>query len=245
MKILVVDDETPARERLCHLVGELGEPYQVIGEAANGEEALACCREQDVELLLLDIRMLGKDGLSVAAELARWETPPAVIFTTAYEEHALDAFEKNAVDYLLKPIRRQRLAVALQRAATLTRAQVQAIEALRHPVAEAINVSYRGGLLRIPLDDIIYFKAEQKYVTVRHIGGEALVEDSLKALEERFGSRFLRVRRNALIACDRLIGLVKMADSHALASLDGTDEQLEISRRHLPEVRRWLKRNGS
>ncbi|MES9843833.1 MAG: LytTR family DNA-binding domain-containing protein [Candidatus Sedimenticola sp. PURPLELP] len=244
MKILVVDDEAPARERLSALVSDLGSPYQVVGEAANGEQALKLSRELDVDLLLLDIRMPGRDGLAVAAELAGWEVPPAVIFTTAYEEHALEAFDDNAVDYLLKPIRRQRLEVALQRAAALTRAQVQAIDDLHQPPLESISVSYRGGLQRIPLDEILYFKADQKYVTVRHTGGEALLEDSLKSLEERFGSRFLRIHRNALIASRRITGLVKQADGHAMASLSGTDELLEISRRHLPEVRRWLKLSG-
>ncbi|MET0013714.1 MAG: LytTR family DNA-binding domain-containing protein [Sedimenticola sp.] len=244
MKILIVDDELPARGRLRALIEELGAPYQVVGEAANGHEALQFCSEQEVDLLLLDIRMPGKDGLAVAAELSEWETPPAVIFTTAYEEHALEAFEDNAVDYLLKPIRSARLEKALQRAATLTRPQLQAIESLRKPAAESISVSYRGGLLRIPLDEIIYFKADQKYVTIRHEGGEVLLEDSLKALEERYGERFLRIHRNALIARDRLGGLVKGPEGHAMASLRGVDEQLEISRRHLPEVRRWLKRNG-
>lgn len=241
MKILIVDDEAPARERLRALLQELDLSCEVTAEASNGAEALDYCQNQEIDLVLLDIRMPGMSGLEVAAELGSRDTPPAIIFTTAYNEYALEAFDQHAVDYLLKPIRRERLERALQRSSVLTRPQLSALEAINAPVEEYISANYRGGVHRIPLEDVIYFRADQKYVTVRHSEGELLLEESLKSLEERFASRMLRIHRNALVSKRRLNGLVKSPDGRALVSLRGTDEQLEISRRHLSEVRRWLK----
>jgi len=243
MRILVADDEAPARERLCALVQEIGAPYLLAGEAANGEQALQQCDAQVIDLVLMDIRMPGIDGIDAAVQLAARPTPPAVIFVTAFEEHALDAFRAQAVDYLLKPIRLSRLQRALQRAAALTRPQLQALQALQQ-VPEQISVSYRGGVRRIPLQQVIYFRADQKYVVARHSGGEALLEEPLKQLEGRFAGRFLRIHRNALVACRSLIGLERDGDGRHYARLDGVDDRLEISRRHLPEVRRWLKQSG-
>jgi two-component system response regulator AlgR len=131
MKILIVDDEAHARSRLRSLIEEIGAPHRVIGEADNGTDAVQRCRNGDVDLVLLDIRMPGQDGMEAAADLARFPTPPAVIFVTAYDEHALAAFERQAVDYLLKPIRRERLEKALEKAATLNRPQLQALQALQ------------------------------------------------------------------------------------------------------------------
>ncbi len=242
MKILIVDDEAPARAHLRRLVEEIGPPAEVAGEAADGKEALAFCANNEVDVLLLDIRMPGKDGLAVAAKLAEGETPPAVIFTTAYDEHALQAFDRDAIDYLLKPVRRKRLEKALGRVAALTRPQLQALQKLRGEEGpEYIAVSYRGGLQRIAVTDILFFRAEQKYVVARHIEGEALLEESLKSLEERFGGRFLRIHRNALVSREQVTGLVKEPDGRCLITLAGLDERLEVSRRHLPEVRRFLK----
>ena len=236
MRVLVVDDEVPARQRLCALLADIGKPYRLVAEAGNGEQALALCDSEPVDLVLMDIRMPGMDGIDAAIRLAARDTPPAVIFVTAFEEHA--------VDYLLKPIRRHRLQAALERAAALTRPQLQALHTLQRAAPEQLSVSYRGGLLRIPLDQVIYFRADQKYVTVCHQGGEALLEDSLKSLEERYGARFLRIHRNALVAAEALVGLEKGADGHSYARLSGTDSLLEISRRHLAEVRRWLRQPG-
>jgi two-component system response regulator AlgR len=240
MKILIVDDEAPARAHLRSLLEEIGSSYEVIGEAASGEEVLAACKSKPVDLVLLDIRMPGMDGLTAAARLSDAERPPAVIFTTAFDEHALDAFEKNAIDYLLKPVRRQRLEKALAKVETLTRPQLQILQELRseEPV---VSASFRGGLLRIPLAEIYYFRAEQKYVVARYREGEALLEESLKSLEERFGDRFLRIHRNALAAKSLLAGLQKELDGRTLVSLKGLDERLEVSRRHLAGVRRFLR----
>lgn len=241
MKVLIVDDEPLARERLRHLLREIGPPYEVAGEAGSGEEALAMTAHLEADLVLMDIRMPGIDGLQAAAQLAEREPPPAVIFTTAYDEHALQAFEGNAVDYLLKPVRRERLQKALERAHALTRVQLQALQSAQEAPEEYICAPFRGGVRRIPLDEIIYFQADQKYVCAHHTGGETLLEDSLKSLEEQYGDRFLRIHRNALVARSHLIGLEKSTDGESLARLKGTDKRLAISRRHLSIVRQWLK----
>ncbi len=240
MKILIVDDEAPARGRLRRLLDEIGD-HQVVGEASNGREAVVRARELSVDLLLMDIRMPGMDGLDAAAELARFETPPAVIFTTAYDTHAIEAFERNAVDYLLKPVRRERLARALNKAAALTRPQMAAVERLREASGEFVEIAIRGGIKRIPLEGIAFFRADQKYVLVRHDDGEDLSDESLKALEERFGDWLLRIHRNTLIAVNRLEALEKGRGGENYARLRGLDDRLEVSRRHAAEVRRRLK----
>jgi two-component system response regulator AlgR len=245
MNILIVDDEGPARQRLGALIGEIGAPYRVVGEAANGREAVQACQAGGVDLVLMDIRMPEMDGIDAALRLAPMTSPPAVIFVTAYEEHALQAFESNAVGYLLKPIRRGRLQQALERVGTLTRPQLQMLQRLAEASSdEYLSASYRGGIQRIALDQVIYFQADQKYVTVCHTDGEALLEESLRSLEQRFGDRLLRIHRNALVVRQRLAGLEKMADGRTLACMQGTDRRLEVSRRHLPMVRRWLRKGG-
>ena len=242
MNILIADDELPARQRLRGLVREIGSPYATVGDVANGLQALQRCRSGDIDLVLMDIRMPEMDGIAAAARLAQLPTPPAVIFVSAYEEHALRAFEGNALDYLLKPIRRQRLERALKRATALTRPQLRALQEMQQEGDEQhICSNYRGGIQRIALADIIYFRADQKYVTACHAGGEALLEDSLKSLEQRFAGKLLRIHRNALVSQQHLLGLEKAPDGRTLARLDGSEARLEISRRHLADVRRWLK----
>ena len=242
MNILIVDDEAPARDRLRALIGEIGAPYRVVGEAGNGVQALQLCRRLDVDLVLMDIRMPEMDGIQAAAELAGLKVPPAVIFVTAFEEHALEAFQGNAADYLLKPIRRRRLEQSLTRAAVPTRAQLQSLQQ-RPEISTHICTSYRGGIKRIAVCDVILLRADQKYVTAVSTDGEALLEESLVSLEARFGEVFFRIHRNALVARQRLIGLVKMSDGRCFAKLADSDEQPEISRRHLPHIRRWLKQS--
>jgi two-component system response regulator AlgR len=241
MNILIVDDESLARGRLRRLVEDLGGDWRVAGEACNGREALAHCRQAEVDVVLLDIRMPVMDGLEAAAVLAREETPPAVIFTTAYGEHALAAFEEQAADYLLKPVRPDRLRKALERVKGLTRPQLQVLGEQCAAEADFVCAHLRGGIRRVPVDRVLYFRADQKYVTACYDGGELLLEDSLKSLEERFGDRFLRIHRNALVAESQLVGLEKDIEGRAFARLRGTDDRLEISRRHLPQVRRWLR----
>jgi two-component system response regulator AlgR len=242
MNILIVDDEAPARSRLRRLIEELEGDWRVAGEACNGREALDLYRDRDVDVVLLDIRMPGMDGLEAAARFAREKTPPAVIFTTAYGEHALAAFEEQVADYLLKPVRADRLRKALDRVGSLTRPQVQVLAEQVATEAEYICAHLRGSIRRLPVDRVLYFRADQKYVTACYDEGELLLEDSLKSLEQRFGDRFLRIHRNALVAERHLIGLEKSLDGRAFVRLRGTDQRLEISRRHLPLVRRWLRK---
>ncbi len=241
MKILIVDDEQLGRERLVLLVQEIGAPYTVVGQAASGDEAMEMCSSHGIDLVLMDIRMPGMDGLEAAARIMHHDPPPAVVFVTAYEEHALEAFDKNAVDYLLKPVRRERLEVALGRAQALSRAQIQALDQMKGEGIDYVYSNYRGGVLRIPIEEIYFFHAEQKYVVARHQGGEALLEESLKSLEQQVGARFLRIHRNALAATGFISGLEKRPDGHFQVYFRDIDDRLEVSRRHLPEVRRWLK----
>ncbi|MGD2083012.1 MAG: response regulator transcription factor [Chromatiales bacterium] len=240
MNILIVDDEAPARARLRGLLEELDGDWHVAAEAATGRDALRRCAELAVDVVLLDIRMPDMDGLEAAAALARQETPPAVIFTTAYAEHALDAFEEQAVDYLLKPVRAERLARALERVRSFNRAQVSAL-ARRAGEEGYVCANFRGGLQRVPVEEVLYFRADQKYVTACHGQGELLLEESLKSLEQRFADRFLRIHRNALVSHRCLAGLERDADGRSFVRLRDRDDRLEVSRRHLPLVRRWLR----
>jgi len=238
MRVLIADDEPHARARLASLLLELGPSWQLAGQAENGEQVLARCRDGDVDLVLLDVRMPGIHGLEAARRLAELPNPPAVIFTTAYDAHALAAFEANAVDYLLKPIRRERLQRALEKAAALRQAGLRPPEAADDE--PALTVSQRGRLQRIPLQRVIYLQADSKYVRVRHEDGEALLEDSLVSIEERFPGRFLRVHRAVLVAPERITGLVR--DEHGTAlTLQGLSERLPVSRRHLPVLRQRLR----
>jgi two-component system response regulator AlgR len=240
VRILVADDEQPARSRLIRLIGDLGAPYQVVGEAADGNEAVRRAQELQADLVLLDIRMPGRDGLDAAGELSAMKHAPAVIFTTAYEAHALEAFARNAADYLLKPIRRERLASALERVARPTRPQLVSMTQDSKLTGHNICVTHRGDLQRVPLSHVLYLRADNKYVVVAHQGGEDLCDLSLKALEEEYGDLLLRIHRNSLVPRHRILGLVTVAGKPRL-QLKGSDETLEISRRHLAEIRQFLK----
>jgi len=242
MNILIVDDEPLARQRLSNLLKDMN-GYEPCGEAANGNEALQLAQELKPDIVLLDIRMPGMDGLEAAQHLNNMSKPPAIIFTTAYSDHALEAFETHAVDYLLKPIKEERLNEALQAATRLTRPQLQK---LKSPEAENnirthICVKVRGTLELIPLDKIRYFLADHKYVTLRTDDHEHLIEESLKSLEDEFSQLFTRIHRNALIADQYMTGLEKNNDGHCVVVIQDIDDRLEISRRHLPHVRKKIK----
>ncbi len=241
MKILIVDDETPARSRLASMIAEMRE-HEVAGEAASGEEALTLTDRTLPDVVLMDIRMPGMDGLEAAARISQVSRPPAIIFTTAHGDHALEAFETAAIDYLLKPIRRERLASALAKAQRLNRAQLEALQVPETDEGrEHILCRRRAGVELIPVETIRYFMADQKYVTVKHADGEDLIEDSLRKLEDEFGERFVRIHRKALVARDRLVGLEKGDNGRTYAVMDGTPDRLEVSRRHLPRVRSLLR----
>ncbi len=241
MKILIVDDEKPARDRLKRLLGGLP-PYQCVAEAQNGQEALEQAEQHDPDIVLMDIRMPGMDGLEAAQHLARVQQPPAIIFTTAFSDHALEAFESHAIDYLLKPVKPERLEEALNASQRLNRAQMQdRLHDLDTDTArQHICARVRGNLMLIPLEDIFYFHAEQKYVTVRHAGGEVLIEEPLKSLEQEFNQHFHRIHRNALVRIDKIAGMKNKADGHQLVFND-IEDHLDVSRRHLSGVRNILK----
>lgn len=244
MKVLIVDDEPLARRRMASLLSGV-DGVEIIGEAADGQAALAAVDRHDPDLLLLDIRMPGIDGLEVARRLAQRPSPPAVVFCSAYDDHALAAFEAEAVDYLLKPVRRERLLAALER---VRRFNGEA-PSLAEPRAEGagkrqrshICARVRGEMKLVAISSISYFLADAKYVEVHFDGGEVLIEDSLVSLEEEFGDRFVRVHRNCLVSRERIEGLGKNAASETVVRLRGSNETLEVSRRNLPQLRRLLR----
>lgn len=239
MKCLVVDDESLARERLSRMLDQL-EDCEVCGEATDGRQALARVQALAPELVLMDIRMPGMDGLEAARHLLKLDNPPALVFTTAYGDHALEAFEAQAIDYLLKPIHPERLQQALDKARRLNIAQ---LENLDHEsgVRTYLCARNRGNLELVPVEEIVYLQADQKYVTVRSASQKILVEDALKALEQEFGDRFIRIHRNALVAVRSIRALEKDSQGRGRVVLDGVEERLEVSRRLLPEIRRHIR----
>jgi two-component system, LytTR family, response regulator AlgR len=242
MRILIVDDEPLARERLAALLTDIPD-LTVVGEAGDGHAAVMQAEHLAADCVLLDIAMPLLDGLEAARHLSQLEHPPAIIFCTAYDEHALAAFEASAVDYLVKPVRRERLLAALERARRFTGERFRAVnERLPSPQRRThICARLRGNLKLVPLSEVVYFLAEDKYVVVHHAGGDVLVEESLKALEEEFDDRFVRIHRNCLVATDRISGLKRAADGRMFADLRGAAAPLEVSRRNLPALRKLVK----
>ena len=232
LRVIIVDDEPPARERLRSMLTEAG-GVEIVGEAGNGVEALQLVDRLMPDVLLLDVRMPGVDGLEVARQLATQPEPPAVIFTTAFDEYALRAFESEAIAYLLKPIRAEKLRAALAKAGRLTRPQLQQVaSAAREPARRShIGVRDRDGLRLIPVDEIFCFQADQKYTTVRHVNGEDLIEDSLKTLEEEFAQNFVRIHRNALVNTKFLERIARDPSGQHFVHLRGFPDALEVSRR--------------
>jgi two-component system response regulator AlgR len=242
LKVLIVDDEPPARERLRSLLAEIPD-MEVVGEATNGPQSLERTHSLAPDVVLLDVRMPGMDGIEVARHLNALEEPPAVIFTTAFDEYAVNAFEAHAVGYLLKPIRKEKLAAALERAGRLTRPQLQKIAAATNNDKRRTHIAARRreGLRLIPVEDVQYFLAEQKYTTVRHANGEDLIEDSLRALEEEFGSELVRIHRNALVSVRYLEGIERDAEGQYFVRLRGCEAPLQVSRRMAGELRERFK----
>lgn len=242
MKVLVVDDELPARTRLKELLGAIPD-CEVAGEAANGREALQLWETKHPDVLLLDIRMPVMDGLETARHLAAQDDPPAVIFTTAYDEFAVDAFDTHAIAYLLKPVRQERLANALARAGRLNRLQLSQVttETKVANVRQHICARLRERLHVVPVDHIQCFIADQKYVTVCHSEGELLIDEALKDLENEFSEDFLRVHRNALVALKYVQSLDKSEDGRFLIRLHGREQPIEVSRRLVATVRARLR----
>jgi two-component system response regulator AlgR len=253
LRVLIVDDEALARARLATLVGECAEPRSAVaGQCASVPQARQWLAEHEADVVLLDIQMPGQPGTALAAELQHLPQPPAVVFVTAHSEHALAAFDLDAADYLTKPVKRERLAAALQRAARRLPPRDGAGGTAAEPV---LVVSERGRVARIPLAEVLYLKAELKYVTLRTAGRTWVLDDSLTDLEQRLGERFLRIHRNALEARDavRLLERRRMAehdDDGASAEIGWAvqvapvDEWLAVSRRQLGAVREALAEGG-
>jgi len=249
LRILIVDDEAPARARLRDLLADLADdiPTRIVGEAVDGVDALEQLESVGADVALVDIRMPRLDGIELARHLARLPAPPAVIFTTAFDQYAVKAFELAAVDYLLKPVRAGRLAEALTKAmrapATAT-ALRQASEDIAPGGRRQLRCSERGKVLLVTVADVIYFKAELKYVTARTREREYLLEESLSQLETEFGERFLRIHRNCLVARAAVAGFEREYDDpagdgegHWAVLLRGIDERLPVSRRQWPQVK--------
>lgn len=232
MRVLIADDEPLARARLAALLRDC-DGAEIVASVGDGEAALTACAQLRPDLLLLDIAMPGLDGVGVARRLAALSDPPQLVFCTAYEQHALEAYELRAADYLLKPVRGERLREALARA--------QALRQRRPSPAATLLAQVHGAPVRIPLAEVLYLSADEKYVTVHRATGEVLIEQSLKAVEEMFPERFVRVHRGCLIPVERLLGLRRDPEGTMRALIAGSDAAPEVSRRNLAAVRKLLR----
>jgi len=243
-KVLIADDEAPARSRLRDLLEECREsfPLGLVEEARNGREALAIVNREKVDIVLLDIRMPEMDGMEAARHMAGMQAPPAIIFTTAFDSYAIKAFEVNAIDYLLKPIRVERLLGALNKTRGGAPVSRHALAAAANQPRRHLSVHERGKIHLVPLADVLYLRAELKYVTVRTVEREFLVEESLTALEEEFAPLFVRIHRNCLVARAGIAGFERNAEeseSGWAVVIRGTNEKLPVSRRQQAVVKQF------
>jgi len=263
---MLVDDEALARQRLRHLLDDIAPELstEIVAEAVDGIDALEQLDTAAVDIALLDIRMPRMDGIELARHLARLPAPPAVIFVTAYDQYAVKAFELNAIDYLLKPVRAERLLAALRKAKPLPLPvnAMQALDQLAPGGRRHLRCAERGRLLLVPVADVLYFKAELKYVTARTAEREYLLEESLAHLEQEFAARLVRIHRNCLVARDAVTGCAReqahdstspdpnpgdklvqpeLSDPHWALLLKGVPERLPVSRRQWPQVKAELK----
>ncbi len=246
LKILIADDEAPARNRLRELLTGMSH-INIVAEAKNGQEALSLANAHQPDIVLLDIRMPGIDGIEAALHLQKMAKPPAIIFTTAFDSYAMQAFEISAIDYLLKPIRFERLQAAIQKARVLLPSQLEAIAPIS-PQKTHFSINERGRILLIPLVDVIYLRAELKYITVRTAEKEYLLEESLNNLEQEFNNIFIRLHRNCLVAKAYILGYEKRhqefdedgnksSEKHWVVLLKNTSETIVVSRRQQHLIR--------
>ena len=238
--VFIVDDEPPARSRLAALIEPMP-GFVVRGEAGDGKSALAAVAAEMPDIVLMDIRMPGMDGIEAARHLTALPAPPAVIFTTAYDAYALEAFETQAIGYLLKPVRRQRLADALEHAVRPTRAQLGALAAARPSPRRHVSVRRGEALHLVPIERVRYFEAAQKYVTVHHEQGEDLIDDALKSLEAEYAEEFVRAHRRLLVSVSHIAALERDDSVRSLIRLRGSGQRLAISRRHAADIKRKLR----
>ncbi len=245
LRVVIVDDEAPARSRLRDLLADCAQalPLAVVGEAADGRAALELLSSRPADVALLDIRMPEMDGIEAAQHLQKLEHPPAVIFTTAYDAYAIQAFEVHAVDYLLKPIRAARLREALARVRTAKPPGPGVLRELQPRARAFLSAQERGKVHLIPIGDVVYLKAELKYVTARTAQREYLIEESLTTLEQEYAGRFVRVHRNCLVARAAVRGFERAAGEEGqwVVLLEGCDEKIVMSRRQQYIVREFAK----
>lgn len=249
MDIVICDDEALACERLVRMVTQLG--HRVVAQANNGKQAIVAVEKFRPDVILLDIRMPEMNGLDCAVQLSQLDTPPAIVFCTAFDQYAIDAFKTHAMAYLLKPIPLDDLQYALNKATRLNQAQLQALPLQSRDLNSTVsqntarhNIVARThrGVELIPIEDIYYFFADQKYVTVRHKHGQVLIDETLKELENEFTADFIRIHRNALIALKYLEGLEMLANGQYQVRCREIDEKLLISRRHLPHIKERMQK---
>lgn len=247
-RILIVDDEAPARARLRHLLADIAGdfPHRIVGEAGDGIAALELLAHTPADIALVDIRMPRMDGIELARQLAGQPQPPALVFVTAYDEFALQAFELAAVDYLLKPARAPRLLDALKKAQRFL-PDSALLRSLAPTERTRLRVCERGRVVLVPVDDILYLRAEQKYVTARTRAREFLIEESLAHLETEFAARFVRIHRNCLVAREAVTGVERDTgaagdggDPHWVLCLRDIPERLPVSRRQWPQAKARL-----
>ena len=241
MRILIVDDETLARDRLRRMIETDGQ-HDVVADVASGQEAIKQSEKLRPDVCLLDIRMPGMDGIETAQHFLTLEEPPAVIFCTAYEEHAIQAFELQAVGYLLKPVRRADLFRAFNNSVQLNRMQMAAVKNIDANRRTHVCARTYKGVELVNISDIRYLKADQKYVSVRHVKGEVIIDETLRELEEEFPDLFSRVHRNALVSTNHIIGLEKDVQGQLGVRMHDVDELVDVSRRHLPTIRKVIRR---
>lgn len=247
LSVMIVDDEAPARSRLVDLLSDaaIDVPNRVVAEAADGVLAIEAMVDCDADVLLVDIRMPRMDGIELARHVAQLKNPPAVIFVTAYDRYALEAFELNAIDYLLKPVRLQRLIAALHKARERRRLPLQALVEMAPAARTHLSCHERGRMLLIPVSEIIYLKADLKYIAARTTGREYLLDESLTRLEEEFSERFIRLHRGTLVAREAIAGFEKLngeeSESQWQALLRGVPEKLPVSRRQWPLVKSYAR----
>jgi len=251
LSVMIVDDETLARVRLRDLLADIAAevPNEVVAEAANGQFAVEALRDHVPDVMLVDIRMPRMDGVELARHVAKLDNPPAIVFVTAYDSYAVQAFELNAIDYLVKPVRAPRLTAALQKARHSRPVAPQILAELQKGARSHLSCHERGRLLLIPVLDILYLRADLKYVTARTAAREYLLDESLTHLEQEFSERFIRLHRSALVAKDAIAGFEKCAAEDAetqwQALLRGVPEKLPVSRRQWPLVKSYARQLSS
>jgi two-component system response regulator AlgR len=243
MRVLIVDDEPLARDRLRRMLSAI-DNCTVVGDAGDGEQALAVAKEVVPDLVFMDVRMPGMDGLIAAQHLAKIEPPPAVIFCTAYDDYAVEAFSTQAIGYLLKPVKQADLENVLSRTRRVNKAQLNELQestVLQNGKPSHLASKSRRGIDLVAINDIRLFQADDKYVRAHHSQGESLLDETLKFLEDEYDGRFVRIHRNALVSIPHIEGIERNIDGQYFVRLQGLDFRPQVSRRHVAPLRKLLE----